>query len=111
MTEQTTTGGVLTPGRTKAVASALAGAVLALAAALAGGGGESPVTITTAPNPAVVARLDALDLRVTAIERRLEEGQQLSAMVEGIRQRLDLLLSGARVRLDDGSPTPSRSHR
>lgn len=111
MTEQNPApGGVLTPGRTKTLAATLFGAVLALVGALANGGGEGGVSITTAPHPATVAQIAAIEHRLSAVERRIEEGIAQAALIEGLRSRLDLLLAGARVRLDDGEPPP-RSRR
>lgn len=113
MTDSTAApGGVLTPARTKTLAATLLGAVLALVGALASGGGDAAgVSITTAPHPATVAQIAAIEHRLSAVERRIEEGLAQAALVEGLRSRLDLLLAGARIRLDDDpAPTP-RSRR
>lgn len=110
MTDQNTTqSGVLTPARSKTLAATLAGIVLALAGALANsGGGETGIEITTAPHPGTVAQLAALDHRLAAVERRIEEAGAQAALIESLRARLDLLLSGARVHLDNEPPPRSR---
>lgn len=96
---------VLTAGRTKVAAGGLLGVVFLMAGALLNpGGGDTGIAITAAPNPAITARLDAIDYRLTAVEARLEAGHQLAAAVEALKSRLDLLLSGARVQLDNGNP-------
>lgn len=109
MSDATTAPAILTPGRTKALASLLAGAVLAMAGALAGGTGD--VSITTTPHPGLVARLDAIEARITGVERRLESAAPLAPAVEGLRQRLDLLLALDTRRLDAGDAAPTRSRR
>lgn len=105
-------GGVLTPARTRTLAATLAGAVLALVAALANGGGEAAgVQITTAPHPSTVAQLAAVEHRLAAAERAIADAAAIATDLAALRARLDLLLEGARVRLDGGDDKPPRSRR
>lgn len=94
--------------RAKTVAGILAGIVLALAGALFNAGGDTGIEITTVPHPATVAQIAAIDHRVSAIERQIEQAGTQAALIESLRDRLDLLLSGARVQLDSGNPPRSR---
>lgn len=105
MTEATTPG---TVSRSKAAIGSLAAIVLALAGALANSGGDPGISITTTnPHPATVAQLAALDQRLASVEKRIEAASVQAALIESLRDRLDLLLSGARVQLD----APPRSRR
>lgn len=102
MTEATT----IPAPRARTVAGILAAVVLAMAGALVNSGGDTGIEITTVPHPATVAQIAALDHRLTAVENRIEAAGAQAALIESLRDRLDLLLSGARVQLDQ--PTPRR---
>lgn len=97
----------ITVSKGKAAIGSLAAVLCAILGAYFGGSGEVIIP-QPQPHPALVARLDALDHRIASVERRMEEGQQLAALVSGMRERLDLLLSLDTRRLDDGATPRSR---
>lgn len=112
MSDTTTApGGVLTPARTRTLAATLAGAVLALIGTLANGGGETGVQITTSPHPGTVAQIAAVEHRLAAVERAIADAAALATDLAALRARLDLVLEGARVKLDGGEEKPPRSRR